>query len=171
MNLSEATSLITQSGLPGGTWADLGAGSGLFSAALAQLLPAGSTIYAIDRASPEKIVYPIPLGIQVITKQQDFEQDPLLLDELSGILMANSLHYVSNKEALLRQLATQMRPEAVFIFVEYETQQANPWVPYPIPFQELTRLLHRVGFAQSTYLGDRPSVYRSGKMYAAAYRR
>ncbi len=171
MNLAEATSLITQSGLPGGIWADLGAGSGLFSAALAQLLPDGSTIYAIDRASPEKIVHPIPLGIQVKFIQQDFEKMPLDIEGLSGILMANSLHYVSNKETLLARLAAQMQSAAVFIFVEYETQQANPWVPYPIPFQELTRLLKSVGFVRSTYLGDRPSVYRSGKMYAAAYRR
>ena len=32
-----------------GTWADLGAGAGAFTLALAELLPAGSAIYAIDR--------------------------------------------------------------------------------------------------------------------------
>ena len=32
-----------------GTWADLGAGDGAFTLALADLLPEGSTIHAIDR--------------------------------------------------------------------------------------------------------------------------
>ncbi|MBV8253689.1 MAG: methyltransferase domain-containing protein [Chitinophaga sp.] len=170
MKITEAQSLIAQAGLPGGTWADLGAGSGLFSAALAQLLPAGSTIYAIDIHPPEKIVYPIPSDIQIIPMQQDFVQQPLSMGGLSGILMANSLHYVADKKSLVRQLKTHMEPTAIFIIVEYETDQANPWVPYPIPFQALTRLMQQVGFGQSIYLGDRPSVFRSGKMYAATFR-
>src|SRR5207247_6318326 len=32
-----------------GTWADLGAGEGAFTLALADLLPPGSTIHAVDR--------------------------------------------------------------------------------------------------------------------------
>ena len=39
-----------------GTWADLGAGSGAFTLALADLLPPGSLIYAVDKDAALKVV-------------------------------------------------------------------------------------------------------------------
>ena len=63
MTHDEAVGLISSGRLtnsPGpATWADLGCGDGTFTLALASLLPAGSTIYAVDqdaaalRALPE----------------------------------------------------------------------------------------------------------------------
>ncbi len=52
MQLTEAKDLIRCDALEGpaaAVWADLGCGSGLFSYALPALLPAGSTVYAIDK--------------------------------------------------------------------------------------------------------------------------
>lgn len=50
MKTTEAASLIRK-GIerPGGVWADLGAGSGTFTYALAELLGATGTVYAVDR--------------------------------------------------------------------------------------------------------------------------
>ena len=50
MELSEMVALI-RGGVsePGGNWADLGAGTGNFSWALAELIGPQGTIYAIDR--------------------------------------------------------------------------------------------------------------------------
>ncbi len=50
MERSEMQDLIRAGvGAAGGTWADLGAGTGNFTWALAELLGAGGTVYAIDR--------------------------------------------------------------------------------------------------------------------------
>ena len=50
VNTRDAVALIAGAvGEPGGTWADLGAGTGTFTRALAELLGATSRIYAVDR--------------------------------------------------------------------------------------------------------------------------
>src|SRR5690606_11791159 len=50
VEVSEAADLITAAVTEGGTWADLGAGSGTFTRALASLLGAAGTVYAVDRS-------------------------------------------------------------------------------------------------------------------------
>src|SRR5437870_910905 len=78
-------------------WADLGCGSGLFTNALATLLHTGSTIHAVDKNissfrktnnNKNTIINPLQL---------DFVSSNLPLNDLDGVLMANSLHYVKNR--------------------------------------------------------------------------
>nr|WP_295870667.1 class I SAM-dependent methyltransferase [uncultured Chitinophaga sp.] len=165
MELQEAIQLI-KADYPAGTWADLGCGSGLFTYALANLLPAGSTVYAVDAAPVQLTAQPHPAQQKILPLQLDFVQNVLPVDGLQGILMANSLHYVKDKPALLRQLSRQLAPGARWVFVEYDTDAANTWVPYPIRRNALQALLAAEGFSRMTFLGERPSVYRSGRMYA-----
>lgn len=49
MQSREAVELIEGGVVGGGTWADLGAGSGTFTRALAELVGAAGTVYAVDR--------------------------------------------------------------------------------------------------------------------------
>ena len=49
MNVRDAVQLIAPAVPAGGRWADLGAGRGTFTAALARLLGPGGTVYAIER--------------------------------------------------------------------------------------------------------------------------
>ena len=54
MQLSEAIELIQKINIPGNkpqVWADLGCGDGLFTRALATLLPEGSIIHAVDKVN------------------------------------------------------------------------------------------------------------------------
>lgn len=166
MELKDAITLIHTTGLPAGVYADLGCGEGLFSAALAHLLPAGSTVLAIDKQRAGSLPYPIPAGITVERRQADFSLEDFELPELQGIVMANSLHYIADKAALIGRLKDRLPESGVFIIVEYETTQANPWVPYPITQQALGKLFAEAGFRNMVKLGERASVYRSGKMYA-----
>lgn len=168
MELNEAISLIQPAAPKGNAWADLGAGSGLFTAALANLLTPGSTVYAIDKERPGKFVHPVPLSTRIIQQQLDFVSEKIQLTALDGFLMANSLHYVKDKRSLLQRLVPCLNSNGMFIIVEYETTRANPWVPYPITFAALSKLFEEEGFRQTTLLGERNSVYQAGKMYAAA---
>ncbi|NML39504.1 class I SAM-dependent methyltransferase [Chitinophaga sp. G-6-1-13] len=165
MELQDAIQLI-KADYTAGAWADLGCGSGLFTYALANLLPAGSTIYAIDQEPVRLTTRPNPAAQKIVPLQLDFVREPLPVEGLQGILMANSLHYVKDKRALVRRLAKQLAAGAQWVIVEYDTDAANTWVPYPIRRNALQQLLADEGFPHVAFLGERPSVYRSGSMYA-----
>src|SRR6185295_11433175 len=84
-------------------WLDLGCGTGLFTFALAGNLPPGSKIIAIDK--DEKALRKIPATVNDVviqTRVADFVYDALDMKEVNGILIANSLHYVKDKETLLK---------------------------------------------------------------------
>ena len=163
MKINEAIALIADAAplLPrlgqSQHWADLGCGTGLFTEALARILPAGSLVYGVD-THPD-----LPALPQLHPITADFEKDALPLKDLDGILMANSLHYVQNKPALINRLRKHMRSDAPFIFVEYDTDTpVARWVPYPVSFQSLTKL-----FPSAQKLGQHPSVYGRANMYSA----
>lgn len=176
MQLHEAENLIRCKALthaqPGATWADLGCGTGLFSHALAALLPAGSTIYAIDQADTFNPGLAQNHVNTIIPLLYDFAQDQLPLSNLDGILMANALHYVADQPALLDRLQHYLKPEAALLIVEYDTDVPVPvWVPYPLSFISLSALLRSKGFLNITKLQERPSLFRRGNLYAVIAQR
>jgi ubiquinone/menaquinone biosynthesis C-methylase UbiE len=93
-------------------WADVGAGDGAFTLALAELLGPGATIHTIDRdgaalapgAAEASRRYP---GVRLLPQTADFTR-PLDLPPLDGLVMANALHFVrdGDKVALVRRFPT-----------------------------------------------------------------
>ncbi len=170
MQISEARQLIQNAPIPSiqpMIWADLGCGSGIFTQALATLLPPQSTIYAVDR-SKQDILQPIGT-VKIEFVQANFEQDNwYLADKLEGVMMANALHYVADKKAFLKRLLRHCSEEVLFIVVEYDHLNANRWVPYPIDFQNLKKLFQEAGFGVAEKLGERKSIYGGKNMYACA---
>lgn len=171
MELSEATTLIQNDHLvhPGATeWADLGCGSGLFTYALAQMLDAGSVVYAVDKDPVRLQSLHNPGDVDIRPLQLDFITTPLPWHNLDGILMANSLHFVSDKKLLIRQLSHHLKHAGNFLIVEYDTDKPVPqWVPYPVSFRSLQALFGRAGFTVVEKLGERTSAYGRANMYAA----
>jgi SAM-dependent methyltransferase len=149
-------------------WADLGAGDGTFTRALATHLGPGSTIYAVDqRAAALKKIPNIFQGVTIRTYVGDFILDDLPIRELAGIMMANSLHYVKDKGRFIKKIASCLREPGCFLIVEYE--RANPlpvWVPYPIDFLQLAALFKDCGYFSTVLLNKRQSVF-GPMMYAA----
>ena len=147
------------------SWADLGCGNGVFTGALASLLPAGSYIHAVDKT--EQHLQPVPQkNVSIHFHLADFAKDVLPFSSLDGILMANALHYVKDKLPLLEQLKNKLLPDGIFILVEYDITQANHWVPYPVNFIRLQQLFLDAGFSNCKKLGERPSIYQRGNLYA-----
>lgn len=174
MQLHEAKDLIRCDALNYPTeavWADLGCGSGLFSYALAGLLPDNSKIYAIDKELTfDTRMFPDTKNI--IPLQHDFVKDELPLHHLDGILMANALHYVADKPALLDKLLHYLKPGASLLIVEYDTDVPVPvWVPYPLSFVTLSALSGSKGFHNIKKLQERPSLFRRSNLYAALLQR
>ncbi len=146
-------------------WADLGCGTGVFTRALASLLPSGSRILAVDR-QPQRLGQITGNNVAVLFQQGDFENEALHLQALDGILMANSFHYIADKALLINKLENYFSAEPVFLIVEYNTSAPNRWVPYPISFQEAENFFRGLGYSTVDKLNMKQSAY-GGEMYAA----
>ena len=150
------------------TWVDLGCGSGLFTNALTNLLPPGSTVYAVDKAPVRLDPALTNQEVEIKILQLDFIREELLWNQLDGILMANSLHYVADKTALINRLSRHLQPDGCFLIVEYDTDKpVAQWVPYPISFDKLSALFTEMGFTTVHRLGKHPSDFGRADIYAA----
>jgi SAM-dependent methyltransferase len=171
LELSTAITLI-KNGIPHSVipqiWADLGAGSGLFTKALSTLLPDGSTIYAIDQET-KALNNIAPLSGEILLKKMtlDFVDDPIVTEPLDGVLMANALHFVRDKPAFMGKIRQAIKPSAKILIVEYDRDTPNPWVPYPVSYQSLQRLADEVGLAFISKIGSTPSKYHGANIYSA----
>jgi len=169
MKLSDAIALL-KGGVPYSTsaqvWYDLGAGQGLFTQALSSLLPAQSLIYAVDLKKQRTHEHLIANDVTVRQVRADFTayQPPQLAD---GIVMANALHFVKDKGALLEKLFNVLLPAGVLVIVEYEMSTPTPWVPFPINFDALQELIRSSCFKTINKLHHASSRYVKGGMYSA----
>jgi SAM-dependent methyltransferase len=150
------------------TWADLGCGSGTFTRALAHLLAPGSTIHAMDanRAALSQLP-PQCKDVRIRAWPGDFLEQPWPFGALDGVLLANSLHYVRDARALIRECVANMKPKHRFLIVEYDTDEANRWVPHPLSARALDSLFSGEGYPPIQVLGSRQSIYQRARMYAA----
>ena len=170
MLLKEAVSLIQSDEIiqPEPTvWADLGCGSGLFTRALAGLLAEESIIYAVDKNLSALKIDSVPEKIIIKMRQQNFDEGPLDLANLNGILMANSFHYIRNKISFIKKTLSSFNGKPAFLIVEYDHDTPNPWVPYPLSFLSLKEFFTEQGFKVIKKLNEKKSLYNSGKLYSA----
>ncbi len=157
----------------GGTWADLGAGNGAFTLALAELLGRGATLHAVDRdagalaANARRMAAAYP-ATTLVTHHVDFATAlPFEAASLDGVVMANSLHFVADKRPVLRRILATIRPGGRFVLVEYGSDHGNPWVPWPLSYDRWERLAAEVGLTGTHRIGEVPSRFL-GSIYAAA---
>lgn len=166
MTHEEALKLIDQAVIsPASIWADLGAGSGTFTRALAEKIGPDGKVFAIDKQRLLREAHH-PRWATILPVQADFLQ-PLPIQPLHGILMANALHYVGQPSEFLQHLQRYLQPRASLILIEYDRTWPNPWVPYPIPRTALEALLQPAGFGKPSILGTTISRYGQGEIYAA----
>ncbi len=142
-------------------------GRGLFTQALATLLGKGSTVTAVDTDDRALQNIILPSKDIILNKiHLDFRSTALELRKLDGVLMANSLHFIPEKSLLLDRLLKTLHAPGRLIVVEYNTDIANPWVPYPISFHALQKVASKQ-FNSITKIGETPSAYRRTNIYAA----
>ena len=168
MQIPEAVELLSGAELntsQPSVWADLGCGDRFFTYVLAGMLPTGSRIYALDNQF-QTLKKSAGNNIQLLFQKTDFITDDLHLPVLNGILMANSLHYVANKDNFVDKIIPFLKPGGMFIIIEYDTTQSNRWVPFPVDFKSLLKLFAGKGYSNIQKIGERQSIYNGKKMYA-----
>ena len=177
MDARDAARLIAP-GVAGRVWADLGAGRGTFTQALATLLGPSGHVYAVERdASAVETLQTLArrrrnderASIDVV--RADFTTTQLTQEDVDGILFANALHYVRDDEQapLLARLAEILHRRGVLLVVEYDNRSRSRWVPYPISFDRLAAVARDAGLSMPELIGRRESAF-GGTMYAAVLR-
>lgn len=83
--------------------------------------------------------------------------------------MANSLHFIQDKESLIDRLERWFVKEKQFLIIEYESDTPNQWVPFPVKFNELSVLFGSRGYEANNKLNEKSSAF-GGTMYAALFR-
>lgn len=172
MDEADAAELIRDA-IPGpdGTWADLGAGEGTFTRALAHILGSGH-VYAIERDATTLAKlrrWASRDAPNVIPVEGDFTRSldlPGHDGALDGVLLANSLHYARDADAVLQRLVPRLKPGGRVVLVEYDRRQANRWVPYPIPAADWPKLATAAGLRNPRITATRPSSF-GGDLYVA----
>jgi ubiquinone/menaquinone biosynthesis C-methylase UbiE len=145
----------------GGTWADLGAGTGAFTLALAELVGPGGNVIAVDRdrgalRDLERALR--PGGATVRTLAADFTKS-IELESLDGVVMANSLHFVRDKAPVLGLVHGMLKPSGRLLLVEYDADRGNAWVPHPMSFETWRALADANGFTGTRELASVPSRF------------
>ncbi len=148
---------------PCGTWADLGAGTGAFTLALADLLGPGAVIHAVDRdaralrTNAEAMRERFP-AVALHAVNADFAK-ALDLPPLDGGVMANSLHFEREQEAIIERMRRHLKPGGRLVVVEYNIERGNGAVPFPVPEERWDRLAKGAGFERTEVLFRRPSRF------------
>lgn len=151
-------------------WADLGAGTGTFTRALAALLGPDAHIYPVDaddralrslRAWAEKA--PGPPRIRII--HGDFTRR-MPLPPLDGLVMANALHFVRDQPGAVALAASYLRPGGRLVVIEYENRPPSRWVPHPVSSARFAELAADAGLTPPRVVATRPSAY-GGDIYVA----
>lgn len=172
MDHADHVALLLDAVRPEETWADVGAGTGAFTLAIAELLGAGGRLIAVDRdrkalaQNTEAMTGRYP-RVAIESLVADFT-GTLDLPPLDGLVAANSLHFVPRDQQVeaIRALASYLRPGGRFVVVEYDADQGNPWVPHPFTFASWERLASAAGLVGPRRLHRVPSGFL-GAIYSA----
>ncbi|MCI0356380.1 MAG: class I SAM-dependent methyltransferase [Acidobacteria bacterium] len=144
-------------------WADFGSGTGAFTLALAELIGATGEIYSVDKdrgalREQERAQRAQFSSFTVHYIADDFAR-PLSLPSLDGLVAANALHFHRDKEPILRLMRGYLKPGGRMLLVEYNVDNGNFAVPFPVSYPKWEALAQRAGFEHTQLLAVRPSRF------------
>ena len=165
MNHDDHVNLLRPARLPlGGTWADLGSGTGAFTLALRELIGPEAVIYAVDkdRSSLAELRRGYEGRFREASSLRMLHADLRAIADmppLDGVLMANCLHFLKDAAAVLSQVRGLLKPGGMLLLVEYNVDRGNPWVPHPLSFGTFKSLATAAGFEEPRLIATHPSSF------------
>ena len=136
---------------PGQRIADLGAGSGLFTRPLADLVGAEGVVYAIDIDSDllehinETALEDELTNIKTVLAS---EQDPRIPDGVDLVLICDTLHQIDDPSIYLRGLTNYLRPSARIAVIDYENNWPRRFESSKYTLQDLDKWMTNAGLTR-----------------------
>jgi len=142
--------------------ADIGAGSGYFSARIARRVPQGR-VFAVD-IEPDMIRY---LGerkhrdhLHVLEPIQASADNPNLPEPVDLVLLVDTYHHIDDRVAYFSRLKSALRPGGRLAIVDFRMEaQEGPPVEHRIPPERVTAELEQAGYALVATHGFLPRQY------------
>jgi SAM-dependent methyltransferase len=135
---------------PDATVADIGAGTGYFSAPIARAAPKGS-VFAQD-VEPDMVEY---LGERAKREKLDNLQpvlgkpeDPALPAQVDLALIVDTYHHIDNRVAYFQRLRSSLKPSGEIAIIDFTPE--SPYGPHKgarIPAGEVEAEMKRAGYA------------------------
>jgi ubiquinone/menaquinone biosynthesis C-methylase UbiE len=175
MNEADALALLRASGdfADGEKWADLGAGRGTFTRALATLVAPDGRVHAVDRdAGALDAIRRWAAGRRPRASISLVHADvtgALVLPPLDGVVMANVLHFIREQSSVLERVAGLLKPGGRLVLIEYEGRRPSRWVPHPLSPARFAELAAEAGLIAPRVVATRPSAF-GGELYVAVAR-
>jgi tRNA A58 N-methylase Trm61 len=163
MDHTDHVNLLRGGVTPGGTWADFGSGTGAFTLALAELIGPSGALHSIERdeyaiRQQQRAMHDRFPDRRVHYHTADFTR-PIDLPALDGLVIANALHFYRQPLSIVQRLKAFLKSGGRFVIVEYNVEQGNSAVPYPISLEHWVELAASAGFAHTERLATRPSRF------------
>lgn len=165
MDHTDHVNLLRGGVAPGGTWADFGSGTGAFTLALAELIGPAGVLHSIERdeyavRQQQRAFHDRFPDRRVHFHIADFTR-PIRdnVAPLDGLVIANALHFYRQPLPIVQALKAHLNADGRFIVVEYNVEQGNTAVPYPISYERWIDLAKAAGFAHTQLLAARPSRF------------
>jgi len=147
---------------PGAVVADLGAGTGYFSARLARMLAKGR-VYAVD-IEPDMVKYlgerAKREGLRNLTPVKGTPQDARLPRKVDLILLVDVYHHIEDRERYFRRLAASLKPGGRVAIIDFRLEAKNgPPAAARIAPEKVKQEMEGAGFMLAADHGFLPEQY------------
>lgn len=147
---------------PDAVIADIGSGTGYFSARFAHMVPQGR-VYGLD-TEPDMVKYLADRakreGLKNVTAVQAKPGDPRLPEKADVVILVDVYHHLENREQYFRQLQGSLKPGGRLAVIDFriDSLQGPPQTARIAP-EQVKAELQRAGYRLAEEHGFLPSQY------------
>ena len=147
---------------PDSVIADIGSGTGYFSARFANMVPNGR-VYGLD-TEPDMVKYLADRakreGLKNISAVQAKPNDPRLPEKADVVVLVDAYHHVVNREQYFRQLQASLKPGGRLAVIDFRMESSDgPPKAARIAPEQVKAELQRAGYRLAEEHGFLPNQY------------
>jgi len=156
---------------PDAVIADIGSGTGYFSARFAHMVPQGR-VYGLD-TEPDMVKYLADRakreGLNNVTAVQAKPGDPRLPEKADVVILVDVYHHVENREQYFRQLQQSLKPDGRLAVIDFRMDsKVGPPTSARIAPEQVKAEMERAGYLLAEEHGFLPNqyflIFRPGKL-------